>query len=202
MGLIPRGPQEALFYFMDCSEAWMCRTVALAHPKEAFEFSDAHVPALWLSSKKRFPHFAQSLLSTMEPVEKERALRHCAQSLAFKALSRIHVCMEFRQRAPERCDERRCRKEHKLAKAIARLLRASCDERFGLNQARLASLEGIELGIADFMGRNPSCSRWVAGLAWASLAERAMAQAEANILRSIHGETEARASEKSSVSRL
>lgn len=176
------GVADAFAHFMKASEAWGCRAVALAHPAESFETFDGRAPALWLSARQRFPGFAARLIAELGPDQREAALSQCARLLAAKALSKIHVCMEFQFRAPERSASRRLSKEARLSKELSKLIGAACADGFASMAARRGALEGVKLGVGDFKRLNPASVHWVAQLGWDALADKALARAEAKAL--------------------
>lgn len=175
---------EAFAVFMARAEPWGCRAVAMSNPDEAFKDVDGRLPALWLSSRQRFPGLAASLLARLPAARREEALRDCSRRMAAKALSSIHVCMEFQSRAPELGESRRLRKEARLAKELSKLIAAACADGFPVLAARRAALDGIAGGVGDFQRLNPACARWVVLLRWEDVADKALARAEARLLLS------------------
>lgn len=174
------GVEEALGLFMAQDQSWACRTVARAHPVQAFEAYSSGIPALWLSEKKRFPKYYKELLGALPCNDsRRRAMENCARALAKKSLESIVPALCFQSAWPEASAARRLRCEAKLVKSIAKLIAAagSCGPE-GMDSFRSAAKDGIALGIEDFKLGFPARAAIANDLGWEILADGALARSE------------------------
>ena len=178
------GVEEALGLFMARGQDWACRTVARAHPAQAFEPSGMQIPALWLSEKSRFPKYYKELLEAL-PSDAGRlaAVENCSRLLARRTLDSIVPALCFQSALPAASQSRRLRGEAKLAKSIAKIIGAASSKGGpGLEELRGAAKAGVALGVEDFKLGFPAQAAVANGLGWEALADQALARAERKVL--------------------
>jgi hypothetical protein len=171
--------EEALALFMERGEAWGCRIVARANPRQAFEPLGGKIPALWLQREGGFESYGSELFAALKPREREQAAKACARQLTVEAAAPIGPALGYGSNWPAASEKMLDSARQGLERALASLFEAAgAAEDSDVEKLSRAAKEGLEQGLCDCAQSTPALASAIRALGWEALAWAALAGAE------------------------